>query len=388
MSDEKSPDAAERHFETLTLHSGWLDEPNPRTVPTPIYAAANYRLSDPESHGGEGAYYYSRMANPTVVALEQSLAVLEGGANALAFASGMAGATVALSLLEAGDHLISSLDIYGGVKRLLSEQMPRRGISYDLVNVHDLAAVEAAIKPNTKMIWVDAMSNPMMLVVDVPALSEIAKRHNLLLGVDNTLCTPYNLNPLAHGADVVLHSATKYLGGHNDLFGGVAVMREEHFQPMHATRTMTGAILGPFDAYLVLRGLKTLAVRVDRMQENALACARMLEGHPRVKAILYPGLESHPSYALAQRQLRGCGSMITFGFEGTHADSVKVVDRFRVIVSTVSFGSVESVSEIPPAFTAEQCKMAAIPEGLTWVRLSIGLEHIDDLLADLEHALA
>jgi cystathionine beta-lyase/cystathionine gamma-synthase len=231
------------------------------------------------------------------------------------------------------------------------------------------------------------MSNPLMLVVDVPALSAIAKRHNLLLGVDNTLCTPYNLNPLLLGADIVLHSATKYLGGHNDLFGGVAVMREELYKPMHATRTMTGAILGPFDAYLVLRGLKTLAVRLDRMQENALACARMLAAHPRVKTTLYPGLESHVSYEIARKQLRGCGSMITFGFEGTHADSVHLVDKFRVIVSTVSFGSVESVSEIPPAFSAEQCKVAAIPEGLTWVRLSIGLEHVDDLLADLKNAL-
>ena len=381
MSDE-----IKRHFETLTLHAGWLEEPNPRTVPTPIYASANYRLSDPESHG-EGGYYYSRMANPTVAALEQGVAALEGGTKALAFASGMAGANVALSQLSAGDHLITSLDIYGGVRRLLSEQIPRRGITYDLVNVHDLAAVEAAIKPNTKMIWVDAMSNPLMLVPDVAGLSEIAKRHNLLLGVDNTLCTPYNFNPLALGADVVLHSATKYLGGHNDLFGGVAVMTEELYKPMHATRTMTGAILSPFDAYLVLRGLKTLAVRLDRMQENALACARFLESHARVKSILYPGLESHPSYAIAKSQLSGVGSMITFGFEGTYEDSVKVVDKFRVIVSTVSFGSVESVSEIPPHFTPEQCVMAGIPEGLTWVRLSIGLEHIDDLIPDLAQAL-
>lgn len=382
MSDE-----IVRHFETLTLHAGWLDEPNPRTVPTPIYAAANYRLSDPENHGNYG-YYYSRMANPTVVALEQAVATLEGGSHALAFASGMAGVHVAFSLLSEGDHLITSIDIYGGVKRLLSEQIARRGITYDMVDVHDLAAVEAAIKPNTKMIWVDAMSNPLLLVVDVPALSEIAKRHNLLLGVDSTLCTPYNFNPLALGADISLHSATKYLGGHNDLFGGVAVMKEELFKPMHAARTMSGAILGPFDAYLVLRGLKTLAVRMDRMQENALACARFLESHPRVKATLYPGLESHRSYAIAKQSLHGNGSMITFGFEGDHSASVQVVDKFRVIVSTVSFGSVESVSEIPPEFTAEQCKMAGIPEGLTWVRLSIGLEHIDDLLADLDQALA
>lgn len=382
MSDALNP-----HFETLTLHAGWLEEPNPRTVPTPIYAAANYRLSDPENHGEHG-YYYSRMANPTVAALEQGVAALEGGTRALAFASGMAGANVALSLLNAGDHLITSLDIYGGVKRLLTEQISRRGITYDLVDVHDLAAVEAAIQPNTKMIWVDAMSNPLVLVVDVAALSEIAKRHNLLLGVDNTLCTPYNLNPLTLGADIVLHSATKYLGGHNDLFGGIAVMREDLYKPMHAIRTTTGAILGPFDAYLVLRGLKTLAVRLDRMQENALACARFLEAHPGVRSTLYPGLESHPSHKVATRQLRGFGSMITFGFDGGHADSVRVVDKFRVIVSTVSFGSVESVSEIPPAFTSEQCRMAAIPENLAWVRLSIGLEHIDDLLADLEQALS
>lgn len=379
-------DALKRHFETLTLHAGWLDEPNPRTVPTPIYAAANYRLSDPENHGDSG-YYYSRMANPTVAALEQGVAILEGGEKALAFSSGMAGANVALSLLNAGDHLISSLDIYGGVKRLLAEQVSRRGVTYDLVDVHDLAAVESAIKPNTRMIWVDAMSNPLLLVVDVAGLSEIAKRHNLLLGVDNTLCTPYNFNPLALGADVVLHSATKYLGGHNDLFGGVAVMREELYKLMHSTRTTTGAILGPFDAYLVLRGLKTLAVRLDRMQENALACARLLEAHPRVKVVLYPGLESHVSHAIAARQLRGHGSMITFGFEGAHSDSTRLVDSFRVIVSTVSFGSVESVSEIPPLFTAEQCKMAGIPEELAWVRLSIGLEHKDDLLGDLEQAL-
>lgn len=383
MSDE-----LKRHIETLTLHAGWLDEPNPRTVPTPIYAATNYRLSDPESHGDKGEYYYSRMANPTVAALEKGVAVLEGGTHALAFGSGMAAANVALSLLSAGDHVISSIDIYGGVRRLLRTEMPRRGIEVTLVKPQDLAAVEAAIKPNTKMIWVDSLSNPLLMVVDVPALSEIAKRHNLLLGVDNTLATPYNYNPMKDGADIVLHSATKYLGGHNDLFGGVAVMREDLYKPMHDIRTMTGAILGPFDAYLVLRGLKTLAVRLDRQQQNALACAKLLEAHPRVKAVLHPALESHPSYELAQKQLGGgVGSMITFGFEGTHADAVKIVDSFKVIVSTVSFGSVESVSEIPPAFSAEECEMAGVPEGLAWVRLSIGIENIKDLLPDLEQAL-
>jgi cystathionine beta-lyase/cystathionine gamma-synthase len=377
-----------KHFETIALHAGQAPPPDPGSVSTPIYQTATYHLPDPGSHGGQGEYYYSRFGNPTVVALERVAAALEGGEQALAFGCGMAAATAAMSLLEPGDHLVSTADLYGGTARLLHDHVGRSGITYDLVDTSKPGAVEAAMRPNTRMIWVDTLSTPLLAVGDIVQMAGLARQHGALLGVDNTISTPYFQNPLAQGADLVLHSCTKYLGGHNDLFAGLLVMGEELYQPLLQTRTITGGILGPFDAWLVLRGIKTLAARMEVIQRNAMAVARFLEDHPRTSRVLYPGLESHPQHDLAREQMRGFGGIVTLGLEGPQSVAESFVTSLRVFASAVSFGGAESLCEIPPPPTPRQRAQAGLAEGVSLIRLSIGLEHPQDLIADLEQALS
>jgi cystathionine beta-lyase/cystathionine gamma-synthase len=378
----------DRRFETLALHAGQAPPPDPGAVSTPIYQTATYRLADPGSHGEQGEYYYSRFGNPTVVALERVAAALEGGDQALAFSCGMAAATAAMSLLGPGDHLVSTADLYGGTARLLRDHVGRYEIAFDLVDGSSPGAVEAVMRPNTRMIWVDTLSTPLLAVSDINLMARVAHQHGALLGVDNTISTPYFQNPLSQGADLVMHSCTKYLGGHNDLFAGLLVMNESLYRPLLDTRTMTGGILGPFDAWLVLRGIKTLAVRLEAVQRSAMAVARFLEGQPRIGRVLYPGLESHPQHDLARRQMRGFGGIVTLGLEGPQTAAEGFVGRLQVFTSAVSFGGAESLCELPPNPTARQRDQAGLAEGLALVRLSIGLEHPDDLIADLEQALA
>lgn len=376
-----------KHFETIALHAGQAPAPDPGSVSTPIYQTATYRLSDPGSHGHQGEYYYSRFGNPTVVALERVAAALEGGEQALVFSCGMAATTAAMSLLGPGDHLVSTTDLYGGTARLLRDHMGRYDVAYDLVEKADPGAVKAAMRPNTRMIWVDTLSTPLLAVSDIARMAGIAHQRGALLGVDNTISTPYFQNPLAQGADLVMHSCTKYLGGHNDLFAGLLVMNEALYEPLLNTRTITGGILGPFDAWLVLRGVKTLAVRLEAVQRSAMAVARFLEGHPRVGRVLYPGLASHPQHALARQQMRGFGGIVTIGLEGPQAAAEDFVSRLGVFTSAVSFGGAESLCEIPPKPSARLRAQARLAEGLSLVRLSIGLEHPEDLIADLDQAL-
>jgi cystathionine beta-lyase/cystathionine gamma-synthase len=381
-------DDARTHFETDLIHAGLEPRPDPQAVVTPIYQTSTYLLRDAGSHGGHGEYYYSRFGNPTVVALERVTAALEGAARGLAFGSGMAATTAAMSLLKSAEHLVTTTDLYGGTSRLLRDHLGRSDIAFDAVDKHDPAAVAAAMRGNTRLVWVDTLSTPLLSVTDIAQMAHIAHRHGALLGVDNTITTPYFQNPLAQGADLVMHSCTKYLGGHHDLFAGVLVTNDDLYDTLLQTRHMTGGILGPFDAWLVLRGIKTLAVRMDAIQRNALAVAQALEDHPRVARVLYPGLPTHPQHALASRQMRGFGGLVTIGVQGGHEAAVRVVEALRVVTSAVSFGGVQSLAEIPPLPAPHHMREAGMDSSLGLIRLSIGLEHAGDLIADLQQALA
>jgi cystathionine beta-lyase/cystathionine gamma-synthase len=373
------------HFQTKAIHAGQEPDPTTGAVVPPIYQVSTFQLPDPSE---SGAYVYSRAANPTVVALERAVAALEGGQQALAFGSGMAATTAALSLVRAGEHVLITDDLYGGNFRLLREHLSQYDVAHDFVDMSDLAAVEAEIKPNTRLLWLETPTNPRLRVIDIAQMAEIAHRQGAWLGVDNTFASSYFQSPLALGADMVMHSATKYLGGHSDLIAGMLVMNDPLYEPLYATRRTTGGVLGPFDAWLLLRGIKTLAVRMEAHQRHAFAVARFLQGHLRVARVLYPGLESHPQHALAARQMRGFSGMVTFEIRGGHAAARRFVQALRLFTSAVSLGGVESLVEIPHDMTHSvmQGTTLAIDPGL--IRLSVGLEHPEDLIADLDQALA
>jgi cystathionine gamma-synthase len=373
------------HFETQAIHIGQEPDPTTGAVVKPIYQVSTFRLPDPSEAGD---YVYGRVANPTTVALEQVVAALEGGQHALAFGSGMAATTAVMSLVGAGDHVLMTEDVYGGSFRLLREYLTRYDVAYDFVEMTDLAAVEAALRPNTRLLWGETPTNPSLQILDVAGLADMAHRHRAWLSIDNTFASPYFQNPLALGADVVVHSATKYLGGHSDLVAGMLVTNAPLYESLFEARRTTGGILGPFDAWLLLRGIKTLAVRMEAHQRNALAVARFLQDHRRIARVLYPGLPSHPMHALASRQMRGFSGMVTFELLGGHAAARQFVRALHLFTSAVSLGGVESLVEIPHDMTHD------VMQGTSWainpgmVRLSVGLEHVDDLIADLEQALA
>ena len=378
-------DYTNMHFETKAIHAGQEPDPATGAVVTPIYQASIFRLPDPSE---PGEYRYSRLANPTVVALERVVAALEGGQHALAFGSGMAAMTAAMSLVHAGGHLLVTQDVYGGTFKLLRHYLNRYDVAHDFVDMGDPAAVEAAMRPNTRLVWVESPTNPLLKVLDIAQMTEITHRHSAWLGVDNTFASPYFQNPLALGADIVMHSCTKYLGGHSDLTAGVLVINDDLYEPLFETRRTTGGILGPFDAWLVLRGVKTLAVRMEAHQRNAFAVARFLEGHPRVAQVFYPGLESHPQHALAARQMRGFSGMVACEVKGGHEAARKFVQALRVFTSAVSLGGVKSLVEIPYDMTHQAMQDTTMAISPATLRLSIGLEHADDLVADLDQALA
>ncbi len=378
-------------FSTRAIHAGQRPDPTTGAVMTPIYATSTYAQ---ESPGVNKGYEYARGKNPTREAFEACIADLEGGVQAFGFASGMAATSTALELLDAGSHIITGDDLYGGTWRLF-ERVRRRsmGLDFAYVDLTDLARVEAAITPQTRMLWVETPTNPLMKLADIAALSAIAREHNLLLVVDNTFATPWSQQPLSLGADIVMHSATKYLNGHSDVIGGVLVAKDtEIAAQLKFLQNSVGGVMGPFDAFLVNRGLKTLGIRMKAHNENALAVARWLEDRTGVASVLYPGLISHPQHDLAARQMGGrFGGMVTFFVDGDLSRTKQVLERFQVFTLAESLGGVESLVNHPAIMThasvpKELRKAGGVTDNL--VRLSVGVEDLDDLLADLDQALA
>ncbi|MFN3877689.1 MAG: cystathionine gamma-synthase [Brevundimonas sp.] len=386
MADNKNSQG----FSTRAIHAGQRPDPTTGAVMTPIYATSTYAQ---ESPGVNKGYEYARGKNPTREAFEACIADLEGGTHGFGFGSGMAATSTALELLDAGDHIVTGDDLYGGSWRLF-ERVRRRtmGLDFAYVDLSDIAAVEAAITPKTKMLWVETPTNPLMKLADIAALSKVAKAHGLLLIVDNTFATPFCQQPLSLGADVVMHSATKYLNGHSDIIGGVLVTAD----PDLATRikflqNSVGGIMGPFDAFLANRGLKTLALRMKAHCENALTVARWLETRAGIEKVIYPGLIAHPQHELAARQMSGgYGGMVTVILEGDLERTKRVLERVEVFTLAESLGGVESLVNHPAIMThASVPKDVREAGGVTdnLIRLSVGVENVEDLIADLDQAL-
>lgn len=381
---------------TQAVHAGEAPEPTTGSLSPPLYQSSVYAFQDAEQGaalfaGSREGYVYTRLGNPTLKTLEKKLAILEGGEEALVTSSGMAAiATTVASLARAGEHVVSAEVIYGATYTLLREFWPRFGLQSTFVASSDTEDYRRAMRPNTRIVFVETPSNPTLEVVDIAALAEVARQGNALLVVDNTFATPMNQNPLALGADIVVHSASKYLGGHADVIAGVVVGRSDLIHKARQSLRLIGTVLGPFEAWLILRGLKTLALRVARHNENALAVARFLEGHPAVERVFYPGLESHPGHRLAARQMRGFGGMVSFELKGGHDAGIRMVDSVRLCTLAVSLGDVSTLIEHPASMThtsvpVEERRRGGITDGL--VRLSVGIEDAPDIIADLKQAL-
>jgi cystathionine gamma-lyase len=375
-------------FATKAIHAGQEPDPSTGAIMTPIFQTSTYAQAGLGDHKG---YEYARTGNPTRTALEACIAALENGSHGLAFASGMAAEHAVLNLLSAGDSMVSCDDLYGGSYRIFERVMRRYNVETSYVTAGNIAEYEQAIRPDTKLIWLETPTNPLLRLVDIRAVAEIAHRHNILLVVDNTFSSPYFQRPLDLGADIVLHSTTKYINGHSDVIGGVVLTNnEEVYQSLQFYQNAAGAVPGPFDSWLTLRGIKTLAVRMRQHEENARSVARFLAEHPRVEKVYYPGLPSHPDYELAKRQMSGFGGMVSFQFKGTLADVDQVVRRFKVFTFAESLGGVESLVCHPVSMTHGSIpKEIREARGLTdtLLRLSVGIEDIADLLTDLEQAL-
>lgn len=375
-------------FSTKAIHAGQQPDPTTGAIMPPIFQTATYAQNGLGDHKG---YEYSRSHNPTRTALQECIAALEDGKFGLAFASGMAAETAILSLLSAGDHLVACDDLYGGSYRIFERVMRRYNVETSYVPAGNIAAYEQAIRPNTKLIWLETPTNPLLRLIDIQAVAEIAHRHNILVVVDNTFASPYFQQPLKLGADIVVHSTTKYINGHSDVIGGALVLNnEEAYESMKFYENAAGNVPSPFDAWLVLRGIKTLAVRMRQHDENARAVAKFLAEHPRVEKVYYPGLPSHPDYELAKRQMSGFGGMVSFQFKGVYADVDTLVRRFKVFSLAESLGGVESLVCHPASMTHGSIpKEIREARGLTdtLLRLSVGIEDAEDLLADLQQAL-
>jgi cystathionine gamma-lyase len=379
-------------FSTRTVHGGQTHDPTTGAVMTPIYATSTYAQASPGVHKG---FEYSRTQNPTRFAFERCIADLEGGSAAFAFASGMAAMATILELLDTGDEIVASDDLYGGAYRLFEGVRKRSaGLKTVFADLTDLTAVEAAITPRTRMIWVETPTNPTLKLVDLEAVAAIARRRGLIAVADNTFATPFVQRPLESGFDIVVHSTTKYLNGHSDMVGGVAVVGEaaELADRMRFLQNAVGAVSGPFDSFLALRGLKTLALRMERHCASALAIARWLEARAGVARVLYPGLASHPQHALARRQMGGgYGGMVSVVLDRDLAGTVAALERTQLFTLAESLGGVESLIEHPRIMThasipAAHREAIGITDG--FVRLSVGIEDADDLIADLDQALA
>lgn len=373
-------------FETKAIHEGQEPEPAYGAVSVPIYQTSTFAQAAVAEHKG---YEYARTGNPTRTALEKALAALEEGFGALAFASGMGAEATFLSLLDSGAHVVLGDDVYGGTYRLVAQVLARSmALQYDTVDMTDLDAVRNAVRPDTGIVWIETPTNPLLKIVDIAAVAEIAHRVGAWCVVDNTFASPYLQQPIALGADAVIHSATKYLGGHSDVVGGAVVTTTQDMQERLAfLQNAAGAVPGPMDCFLVLRGIKTLAVRMDAHTRNAGLIAEFLSGHPRVRKVHYPGLPSHPGHDLAKRQMRGFGGMVSFEVN-TPEEAIEVCRRTKLFFLAESLGGVESLIEHPGKMTHASVAGSALEVPATLVRLSVGIEHPDDLLEDLAQALA
>ncbi|ASS98766.1 MULTISPECIES: bifunctional cystathionine gamma-lyase/homocysteine desulfhydrase [Geobacillus] len=372
---------------TMLIHGGIPGDPHTGAVSVPIYQVSTYKQEEVGKHKG---FEYSRTGNPTRAALEKLIADLEGGEAGFAFASGMAAITAVMMLFQSGDHLVLTDDVYGGTYRVMTNVLNRFGLEATFVDTSDVANIEAHIRPNTKAIYIETPTNPLLKITDLQAAAAIARAHGLLLIVDNTFSTPYFQTPLELGADIVIHSATKYLGGHSDVVAGLAVVRTPEFaQRLHYVQNSTGGVLGPQDSWLLMRGMKTLAVRMEEHEENARQIAAFLAEHKAVKRVHYPGLPDHPNHELAKQQMRGFGGMISFDV-GSLERAENVLSRVRYFTLAESLGAVESLISLPGKMThasipKERREQLGITDGL--IRLSVGLEDVNDLLDDLAQAL-
>jgi cystathionine gamma-synthase len=372
-------------FETLAIHAGQDPDPTTGAVVVPVHLSTTYAQ---EGVGGHKGYEYSRTSNPTRTAFEQCVAALEGGSHALAFASGMAAEDAVLRELRPGDHVVIANDVYGGTYRLLKHVYEPMGCSFTPVDLADPAAIVAAWRDETRVVWVESPTNPLLNIVDIAAVSTLAHERGAWCVVDNTFATPYLQRPLELGADVVVHSTTKYLGGHSDVMGGLAVLRDdERHDRVAFVRNAAGPVPGPFDCYLALRGVKTLAVRMERHCVNARAVVELLQSHDAVELVLYPGLADHPGHEVASRQMRDFGGMVSFVCRGGEQAALDVVARTRVFTLAESLGAVESLIEHPARMTHASVEGSPLAVDPALVRLSVGLESAKDLVADLGQAL-
>ncbi|MFI7138169.1 cystathionine gamma-synthase [Streptomyces massasporeus] len=376
-----------QHFETLAIHAGNTADPLTGAVVPPIYQVSTYKQ---DGVGGlRGGYEYSRSANPTRTALEENLAALEGGSRGLAFASGLAAEDCLLrTLLTPGDHVVIPNDAYGGTFRLFAKVVARWGVEWSVADTSDPAAVRAALTPKTKVVWVETPSNPLLGITDIAAVAQVARDAGARLVVDNTFATPYFQQPLSLGADVVVHSLTKYMGGHSDVVGGALVTADAGLgEELAFHQNAMGAVAGPFDSWLVLRGTKTLSVRMDRHSENAVKVADMLTRHARVSGVLYPGLPEHPGHEVAAKQMKSFGGMVSFRVAGGEEAAVEVCNRAKIFTLGESLGGVESLIEHPGRMTHASVAGSALEVPADLVRLSVGIENAEDLLEDLQQAL-
>ena len=384
-------------FATRAVHAGQHPDPATGAVSVPIYASSTFVFKNAEQgaarfQGKEPGYMYSRLGNPTVRALEESIADLEGGEDCRVTASGMAAiSTAAMAVCKSGDHILAGDALYGGTHKVFTDILKGYGVQCTLVDTSNLAAVEEAIKPNTKLIYIETPSNPMMKLTDMKGVAKIAKNNSITTMADNTFMSPYLQRPIEHGIDVVVHSITKSLSGHSDVLGGAIVGTNAFLKAMDPMYKNMGANLGPFEAWLTLRGIKTLHVRMQRQTEGAEKIAKWLEGHPKVEWVKYPGLISHPQHALAKRQMDGFGSMMSFELKGGVEAGRKVMNNVRLCSLAVSLGAVETLISHPATMThaivpREDRIKGGITDGLT--RLSVGIEDVNDIISDLEQALA
>ena len=387
---KKTKDADRMGLGTRAIHAGQSPDPSTGAIMVPIYATSTYVQESPGVHKG---YEYSRSQNPTRMAYERCVADLEGGRQGYAFASGLAAASTVLDLLDSGSHVIAMDDLYGGTYRLF-ERVRRRsaGLDFTFLDLNDAQALKAALKPNTRMIWAETPTNPMLKLVDLAKVGAFARKHGLILVVDNTFCSPMLQRPLEFGADLVLHSATKYLNGHSDMVGGIVVAGEnaELAEQMAFLQNSVGAVAGPFDSFLAMRGLKTLHLRMRAHCESAMAIAQWLAKHPAVERVIYPGLKSHPQHALAKRQMDGFGGIISVEIKGGLRKARRMLERCNLFALAESLGGVESLIEHPAIMTHASVppanrKRLGISDGL--IRLSVGVEDLSDLVAELDAAL-
>jgi cystathionine beta-lyase/cystathionine gamma-synthase len=373
------------HLDTLAIHAGQDPDPATGAIMTPIYQTSTFVQSAPGEHKG---YDYSRSGNPTRAALEALIAALEGGRYGLAFASGLAAMDTIMRLLNPGDQVIVGNDVYGGTYRLFERVLARFGVEFRWIDLSQPDALPAALTPQTRMVWLETPTNPLMTLADIRLLADTAHAHgNVIVAVDNTFASPALQLPLKLGADIVMHSSTKYLGGHSDVVGGVLALNDEAiYQQLKFLQNAAGAVPGPMDCFLVMRGIKTLGIRMERHSSNALKIAQFLEDHPKVERVLYPGLESHPQYELARRQMRDSGGMISIIMHSPEAGR-RFVTRTKLFALAESLGGVESLIEHPYSMTHASTATSPIAVPSALVRLSVGIENIDDLLEDVAQAL-